>query len=170
MNLEKMEFRFTVRVALDGVMTDHSTGPLHLTGMSNENVNMLPLTHNCFYLIIYGLKHLYFTLRVITVAVKSFASQLITLVFISNRLRSVMTVETATSILQLLSIYKAAPAGRPTTLPGVEDKTAVQILTQYHGVMLHGVSPRATIGDGNCAYRLLELLFTELMCKTFNYE
>ena len=51
------------------------------------------------------------------------------------------------------TIYKAVPAQDYVTLPGGEDAVSVEILKQYHGIMLDEFSPHEVYGDGNCLYR-----------------
>ena len=48
--------------------------------------------------------------------------------------------------LRLLSTYKVHPtAAASASMVGVEDVTAVLLLSRFHGVMLESMSPRATV-------------------------
>jgi hypothetical protein len=75
-----------------------------------------------------------------------------------RRLKETQTASLAVTIRQLVIMYNAHPKhSRSKEMPGYEDTTAVKILQRFHSVVLDNMSPRATLGDGNCAYRALSL-------------
>jgi hypothetical protein len=76
-----------------------------------------------------------------------------------TRLRADPTPVTVDNVLRLLSLYVPVSPQRVNVQspPGREDNVSTAILRTYHGAMLQRLTPRATVGDGNCAFRAVSL-------------
>ena len=76
--------------------------------------------------------------------------------FTDCALETVSRSDLAKAIREMLRLYKCKPAcctfSTPTDI-GREDETSIRILRLYHLSLLSMFSPRALVGDGNCAYR-----------------